>query len=236
MANLYYQGRGGRSFAVRWDDVHRLADFRETDRVLDVGCAEGLITLEVAKLVESIHGIDVVDDRIDEAKRLAAERRIVNATFELASIIDYPLEPRSYDVTMFMAVWGKLTKDGGGRRRVGPDELARILEATRRQLVMRVTVQLRPEYEPLLEEILDICDEHDFDALCFSRSTPKRERDEEDRAPGRSGGANMLIANRRGTDARVGEVPPLVLVPAAMIADHPIIQSAQSPPVRRKAR
>jgi SAM-dependent methyltransferase len=216
---LYYREHRGRSWEARWDEVRRLADLRPTDSVIDVGCAEGLITLEVAKLVDRVHGIDVHDSRVAEAKRLAVERGVQNATFELASVIDYRFQPLSYDVSLFMAVWGK-PAEGSADRSVGADELRAILGATRRQHVMRVTVQYRRKTEPLLEELLGICDESDFDALCFSRPVAKKGK------PG-SSSANMLIANRRGSDARMGELPLLALVPTAHLADHPIVQSAR---------
>jgi SAM-dependent methyltransferase len=217
--DLYYR-ESRRSFEDRWDEVRRMADFRRTDRVLDVGCAEGLITLEVANMVDQVHGIDVHESRIGEATRLAAQRGVGNATFEVASIIDYPLEPRSYDVSLVMAVWGKPTPEGD--RRVGADELRRILEATRRQMVMRVNVQHRAKRELLLEQILDLCEQADFDALCFSR--PMLRKGE----PGGSG-ANLLIANRRGADARTGQLPRLALIPTARLLDHPVVGSSASP-------
>jgi SAM-dependent methyltransferase len=225
---LYYKGH--RSPQARWEEVRRMADMRPTDHVLDVGCAEGLVTLEVARLVERVHGIDVHESRIAEATRLAAERGIRNATFDLASILDYPLEPRSYDVSLFMAVWGKRAEEGDTSRSVGADELRRILEATRRQLVMRVNVQYRPKREPLLEQLLDVCEQSDFDALCFSRPMPKK------RKAGESSGANLLIANRRGSEARIGELPTLALMPTAWLAEHPVARSAHSPPGARTRR
>jgi SAM-dependent methyltransferase len=217
---LYYkESRGGRSFQSRWDEVRPITDFRSADHVLDVGCAEGLITLEVAKLVERVHGFDVHPARVAEANRLAAERGLPNATFEVASVLDYPFEPLSYDVTLFMAVWGKPAGDRGTARAVGADDLRRILGATRRQLVMRAGVQQQARLESHLEEILDVCEECDFDALCFSRPARKRETGE--------AGGNMLIANRRGTDARAGELPRLALVPTALLRDHPVVKGAK---------
>jgi SAM-dependent methyltransferase len=212
---LYYkESRGGRSFQSRWDEIRPIADFRPTDDVLDVGCAEGLITLEVARLVKRAHGIDIHPPRVAEASRLATERGLTNATFELASVADYPFEPLSYDVTLFMAVWGKPADDRGTTRAVGAHELRRILGATRRQLLMRAGVQQQARLEPRLEEILDACEQSDFDALCFSRPARKRETGE--------AGGNVLIANRRGTDARVGELPTLALIPTSRLAGHPV--------------
>jgi SAM-dependent methyltransferase len=204
------------SFWNRWEDIRLLGDFRSTDSVLDVGCAEGRITLEVAALVSHATGFDVSPERVAEAVRLAAERRIENVAFEVGSIDDYPLAPGSYDVTLFLAVWGKPL---GGDRTVGAEHLRRILRATSRQLLIRVGVQKEPHKERRLGEILALCDAEGFDALCFSRS-----RDDSEAFTR----GNLIVAHRRGTDARAGTLPPLTLVPTERLVDHPIVRSAAS--------
>jgi SAM-dependent methyltransferase len=125
--------------------------------VLDVGCAEGRITLHLATLVEPVHGIDKSAIRISEAQRLAAERGIQNATFEVASVIDYPVDPLSYDMTLFSGVWGAPG--------VGLNVLDRLLKMTRRQLVARIQLVQHPERAL---QIHDVCDRNGFHVL-FSR-------------------------------------------------------------------
>lgn len=186
----------------RANAVLRFADLRLTDHVLDVGCADGLIALEVAHWVERIHGFDISPTRVARASRSAAEAGIENATFQTISIQDFPFEPLSWDVTLFMRVWGK----GSGTRTVGAEELARILSATRRQLILLANVHSFVRDDPLLATILDVCDQNQFDALCSSRP-------------------NLIIANRRGADARIGELPKLALVPTALLVDHPVVKS-----------
>jgi SAM-dependent methyltransferase len=183
--------------------VLRFADLRPTDHVLDVGCADGSIALEVARWVERVHGFDISPTRVARASRSAAEAGIENATFEAISVQDFPFEPDSWDVTMFMRVWGK----GSGTKTVGAEELARILGATRRQLILLANVHSFIRAEPLLATILEVCDQNQFDALCSSRP-------------------NLIIANRRGTDARLGELPKLALVPTALLPDHPVVMSS----------
>jgi SAM-dependent methyltransferase len=232
---LYYKASRGRVPEARWEEIQRIADLRSTDSVLDVGCAEGLITLQAAKIVGSIHGIDIAPGRIEAARHFAAEQGIENATFEVASVTDFPLAPASYDVSMFLAVWGKSSGEQKQTGSVGAEELHRVLDATRRQLVMRVSIQLRPRYEALLEEILDVCDQADFDALCFSRVTQPVKRRKAGTAEGAAlkPGGNLLIANRRGVDVRTGELPKLVLLPTSFLLDHPVVKSSDAPPTRR---
>jgi hypothetical protein len=168
-----------------------------------VGCADGSIALEVARWVERVHGFDLSPSRVARASRSAAEAGIENATFEAISVQDFPFEPLSWDVTLFMRVWGK----GAGTKTVGAEELARILSATRRQLIMLANVQRLIHQEPVLAEILDVCDGSEFDALCFNRP-------------------NLIIANRRGADARAAELPKLALVPTGLLPHHPVVMSS----------
>jgi SAM-dependent methyltransferase len=183
--------------------VCRFADLRPTDQVLDVGCGEGIVTLEVAGWVEHIHGLDVSPTRVARALQSAAERGIQNATFEAISVQDFPFEPLSRDVILFMRVWGKGTRT----ETVGARELALILSATRRQLIMLAGAQHSTHFERRLAEILDVCGQNQFDALCFSP-------------------LNLIIANRRGADVRVGKLPKLALVPTALLLDHPVAQNS----------
>ena len=64
-----------------------------------------------------VDAFDVSETRVSEAQRLAAERGITNVCFEVASVDTYPLTRLSYDVTLFLAVYGKRI---GTERRVAP--------------------------------------------------------------------------------------------------------------------
>jgi SAM-dependent methyltransferase len=176
--------------------VCRFADLRPTDDVLDVGSGDGLVATEMARLVEHVHGIDISPTRTEQAARLAAERGIRNATFETVAISDFGFEPLSWDVTVFMRVWGK---SAGTKRAVGAEDLVRILRATRRQVVMQAG---KRHLEEAHAEILDACDQNGFDVFFFRRPT-------------------LTLANRRGEDVRLGELPELAIVPTAWLLDQP---------------
>jgi SAM-dependent methyltransferase len=155
--NLFYSENDIATLHERVDEF-RLIDLRPTDRVLDAGCAEGRVTLEMAKYVEHIHGFDLSEVRIQEAQRLAEERGITNATFEVESVIGYPVEPLSYDVTIFAGLWGS---EG-----VGFAELDNLLKATRRQMFARIKMT---EYLHRVPPMYEVCDRNGFDVLCFPR-------------------------------------------------------------------
>ena len=84
-------GEGPWGEAKRLTDVMVRTDLHPRDTVLDVGCAEGLITLEVARKVRHVRALDVVPQRIEAAGRLAADRNVSNVTFECMSVCDLKL-------------------------------------------------------------------------------------------------------------------------------------------------
>jgi SAM-dependent methyltransferase len=185
-------------FRKRWREVRRLMDLRPADHVLDVGCAEGWMTLEMAREVEHAHGFDTVELRIAEAQRLAEQQGVGNATFEVASVIGYPIEPLSYDVTLFSSVWGRQSAS----QDVGVRELEALLHGTRRELVARINVM---DFPGRLEEILDTCDRSDFDTLSF---------------PGK-----LIVALRRGVDAQIPQLPRYAILPTSRL-DNSVARAA----------
>jgi SAM-dependent methyltransferase len=198
---LFYRedNMSAEQFQKRWQEVRRLMDLRPSDRVLDVGCAEGWMTLEMAREVEHAHGFDTVELRIAEAQRLAEEQGVGNATFEVASVIGYPIEPLSYDVTLFSSVWGRQSAS----QDVGVTELEALLRGTRRELVARINVM---DFPGRLEEIFDVCERNDFDALSF---------------PGK-----LIVAIRRGVDARVPQLPRYAILPTSRL-DNQVARAAE---------
>jgi SAM-dependent methyltransferase len=200
---------GGETLLSSSDDVISICDLRPSDVVLDMGCAEGLVSMELAKYVRRIEGVEIVGHRVEEARRIAAARGITNISFSQGSVIDCTLQPLSYDVTLFLAVLDKVIGTGSA---VGLRELEKLLAATRRQIIIRYNVQKSPSERSIpLQSLLDTMDASGFDALCFGRHTM----------------GNLIVGNRRGTDVRCRMVPPFVLVPAASMRDHPCIRDAK---------
>ena len=66
---LYYRvnNKGNVNFSDRWDDLKEILDLNPNDTVLDVGCAEGLIAIEVAKKVKFVEAFDKELVRIKKA-------------------------------------------------------------------------------------------------------------------------------------------------------------------------
>jgi SAM-dependent methyltransferase len=204
----YYGDKEGLS--ERWDDIAQIADLRPSDVVLDMGCAEGLISLEVAKHVSHVDGVEISRHLLDRATSRAKDESIENVSFEVGSVIDSNVAPKSYDVVLFLGVMGKRA----GARRVGLAELERMLAATRRQIIVRINVQKRAYIEEdddfRLHDILATMDKHDFDAICFDK---------------REGHGNLVVGNRRGSDARLRSALPHVVVPTEMMLNHPCLRN-----------
>src|SRR5438876_9302344 len=75
-------------------------------RLLDCGCGPGSITVDLAQAVapgEAI-GIDLREDALAQGRELARERRIVNVTFQVASVYQLPFPDGSFDAAFACAV------------------------------------------------------------------------------------------------------------------------------------
>ena len=73
---------------------------RESDSVLDYGCATGNVALEIANNVKEVHGIDISSKMIDIAQRKAAECNTGKLGFVRTTIFDDRLKRDSFDVIL----------------------------------------------------------------------------------------------------------------------------------------
>ena len=90
----------GPNYAARLDRVAEWAG--ETGNVLDVGCAAGEITLDIAPRVGAVHGIDISPRMIELASAKATERDIRNAQFSAVDPADSSLGEGTFDaITLF---------------------------------------------------------------------------------------------------------------------------------------
>ncbi len=82
---------------------------------LDVGCAEGLIGIEMAKAGACwVHGIELVPERVKDANRL---RGSLPCTFEAADVATY--QPRHpFDVVMALSILHKMPDPSATLRRL----------------------------------------------------------------------------------------------------------------------
>lgn len=76
-----------------------------SDVVLDVGCASGEMSLDIAPYVKSIHGIDVSGKMIQLARQKALDRQVSNVSFSQGDAIDEGLSRRSFSAIIAFNVF-----------------------------------------------------------------------------------------------------------------------------------
>jgi 2-polyprenyl-3-methyl-5-hydroxy-6-metoxy-1,4-benzoquinol methylase len=93
--------------------------------VLDAGCAEGLIGMEMLKAGASrLHGVELVPERVRDAQRLAIGDK--RCTFEVGDLSTY--QPTGlYDVVMALSILHKLPDPSAALRRLVEDVCDRLV-------------------------------------------------------------------------------------------------------------
>lgn len=153
--------------AERWSDLDRLIEFLPTDRVLDMGAGEGVVALELARKVAHIHAVELKGRWVERAREEAARRKLTNVTFEQGSAIDF--QPAPYDVILLLDVLNKSDDNG---RIVGLDVLDKLLQATRRMMILRYGID-RPNLFSR-SDIEAIFEARGFDCSILPRDRPDR--------------------------------------------------------------
>jgi SAM-dependent methyltransferase len=76
-------------------------------RVLDLGCAQGFFSLNLAKVGASVHGVDFQQGNIAVCEALARESPELRASFETARVEDAleALKPGEYDLVLGLSVF-----------------------------------------------------------------------------------------------------------------------------------
>jgi O-antigen chain-terminating bifunctional methyltransferase/kinase len=84
-------------------------------RVLDLGCAQGFFSLNLAARGAVVHGIDYLEENIAVCRKLAEEHGDVQSSFETANIVDMlqQLEPGRYDLVLGLSVLHHIVHDRG---------------------------------------------------------------------------------------------------------------------------
>ena len=101
---VHSTGQGRRTAAK--NAAFFLPHLRAGIRLLDAGCGAGAITLGLAEAVApgEVVGIDLSEESIAAARKLAAERGATNVKFEVADARGLPFEDGSFDVAFAHAL------------------------------------------------------------------------------------------------------------------------------------
>jgi 2-polyprenyl-3-methyl-5-hydroxy-6-metoxy-1,4-benzoquinol methylase len=73
---------------------------KETDVVLDYGCATGSLSFAITDLVQAVEGIDISAKMIARARQKAKTQQIANVRFEQTTIFETSYAKESFDVVL----------------------------------------------------------------------------------------------------------------------------------------
>ena len=128
--------------------VIELAKVKPGDRVLDVGCGTGNLTLTAKRFAGSngaVYGIDAAPEMIDVARK-KARRAGMDVTFEVGLIEKIPFPDATFDVVVSRLVIHHLPED---LKRLGFAEIIRVLKPGGHFLV----ADFNPPTNPVLNHI-----------------------------------------------------------------------------------
>ena len=80
--------------------LHRLADFRG-QRVLELGCGDGRLTVPVAREAASVFAFDPDAPAVERARQSLPEELADRVAYLVASGKEVEVEPRSFDLVLF---------------------------------------------------------------------------------------------------------------------------------------
>lgn len=139
---------GDRTLEMQMLGLDPLLDECKGANILDVGCAEGLISIELAKRGAEVTGVDIVESHIEMARHL---RGHLSCRFEIQDANEY--QPDDYDIILLLAIMHKL-KDPSRA-------CARFANAAKNLVVMR----LPPEHAPSIVDERSGYVKHDMSAV-----------------------------------------------------------------------
>ena len=82
-----------------------LAGVSSSDRVVDVACGPGFLTMAFAEKCENALGVDATDELLKLARREAAQRKLGNVEFVLGDASQLALPGQSFDVASCRAAF-----------------------------------------------------------------------------------------------------------------------------------
>jgi ubiquinone/menaquinone biosynthesis C-methylase UbiE len=80
--------------------LRRLADFSGST-VLELGCGDGRLTVDIARDADSVLAFDPEADAVERAKRALPAELAERVAYKVASGKEIELEPHSFDIVVF---------------------------------------------------------------------------------------------------------------------------------------
>ncbi len=88
----------GYSHTANWDTI--LKHINAGDKVLEVGCGEGILSVLMSKKGAKVTSTDISEPNIDAARKYALNNGVDNLVFSLADAENLPFDDNSFDVVV----------------------------------------------------------------------------------------------------------------------------------------
>ena len=98
IGHLIYKTMGTTEFIrrIEWRNMLKWLDPKEGERILDIACGGGNLSLKIAEKGCEVYGVDISEVAINSAKHLAEREKMV-CKFEIGSAEDLPYPDRYFD-------------------------------------------------------------------------------------------------------------------------------------------
>ena len=118
----------------------RLIGAKRRHRVLDLACGPGFVSLEFAKRVKAVVGVDLTREMLKQARALARKEKIPNVSFRRADATRLPFRDGAFDLVVTRASFHHFPEPGQVLQ-----EMARVLKRSGRILISDNTSRDDPE-------------------------------------------------------------------------------------------
>jgi ubiquinone/menaquinone biosynthesis C-methylase UbiE len=153
----------GREDALRKMTVN-LAQVKQGDSVLEVGCATGTLSLAAKRQAGptgSVFGIDIIPGMIEVSREKAIQAKL-DVTFQLGNIEDIPFPNEHFDVVMCSFMIFHMSEEV---RHKGIKEIYRVLKPQGRLMVLDLALPPHPVSRMILKLLLGFMIKHDLKEL-----------------------------------------------------------------------
>ncbi len=130
-----------------------LAGVSSSDRVVDVACGPGFLTLAFAEACEHATGVDATEELLNAARREAGRRKIDNVAFVLGDANHLELEDGSFDAASCRAAFHHFPDPGTVLK-----QMTRVVKPGGKLLIADMLGSTDPEKARYHDRIETICD------------------------------------------------------------------------------
>jgi ubiquinone/menaquinone biosynthesis C-methylase UbiE len=153
----------GREDALRTMTVN-LAQVKQGDCVLEVGCATGTLSLAAKRQAGPtgrVFGIDIIPGMIEVSRKKASQAKL-DVTFQLGNIEDIPFPNELFDVVMCSFMIFHMSEK---IRHKGIEEIYRVLKHQGRFIVLDLAIPPNPVSGKILKLLLGFMIKHNLKEL-----------------------------------------------------------------------